>query len=334
MISPKQDFWAITTYFNLANASTRFSNYQCFRRRLNIPLLTVEWHPAGTFQLKNGDADLLVQISGGDLMWQKERLLTVAIASLPDQVKYVAWVDCDILFENRDWMHEARKLLESKSVIQLFGDVAFPNANTSKSLAESDEENFDRVDIEQMSWRESFLCMFARLKEDVVRFDLERRFQQDQIKNCNVLKRPAPGFAWAAPSAFLRKNGVYDRCIMGGGDMLFCYGITGLSERLLDNHKAAGWSFYGDCPSYRSWALHVAEECRGRLGFVDGRIVHLFHGNLQDRQYKSRIDGLVPFAVDLDRDIAAPGDGPWYWRRDQDRLNRYFYEYIRNRNEG
>lgn len=147
------------------------------------------------------------------------------------------------------------------------------------------------------------------------------------------MKRPAYGFAWAAQSAFLREIGVYDRSIMGGGDLLFSYGISGLSQQLIDNHKAAGWAFYGDCPSYRSWASRAAEANAGRLGCAGGRILHLFHGSLQDRQYKSRIDGLAQFAIDLDRDISAEDGRPWVWRRDRDRLNDYFLKYLRDRNE-
>ena len=333
MTSPRQDFWAITTYFNLTNGSKRLENYHCFRRRFSVPLLTVEWHPDRHFQLKDGDADVLLQVGGGDLMWQKERLLTMAFAALPDYVKYVAWIDCDVLFDNPDWKDEARELLDNNSIIQLFSDVAFPNANESLCLIDSHEPNLDNVDSDRMLRRESFLGLFGRLKEDIVRVDLDRRFQSNAINSCNIMIRPAPGFAWAAQTAFLRKIGIYDRCIMGGGDMLFCYGISGLSQQLLDNHKAAGWAFYGDCRSYRLWASQAAEACGGRWGCVGGRILHLFHGTLQDRQYKSRIDGLVPFAIDLDQDISAGGGEPWSWRRDQDRLNEYFLKYLRSRNE-
>ena len=333
MISPQQDFWTITTYFNLANSSKRLRNYRCFRRRLTGPLLTVEWHPHQRFQLKSGDADLLLQIGGGDFMWQKERLLRTAIAALPDYVKYVAWVDCDILFKNQDWKDEARGLLHNNPVIQLFSEVACPDEAESKLLVDS-PEHLDDVDSAQRSARESFLSMFRRLKEDVVRFDLDRRFEPDGISSNNIMKRPAHGFAWAAQSAFVRKIGVYDRCIMGAGDMLFCYGVTGLGQRLIDSQKAAGWAFYGDCQSYRSWASQTAEACAGRWGCIGGRILHLFHGSLQDRQYRSRIGGLVPFAIDLDQDLSgAPGE-PWSWRRDQDALNEYFLNYMHGRKEG
>ena len=184
-----------------------------------------------------------------------------------------------------------------------------------------------------MPRRDSFLGMFGRVKEDIVRFDLDLRFQPGEIRSNNIMKRPAHGFAWAAQASLLRKIGVYDRCIMGTGDMLFCYGVSGLSQQLLDSQKAAGWAFYGDCRSYRQWALRAAEACGGHCGCVSGRILHLFHGSLQERQYKSQIDGLVPFAIDLDEDIAAGGGEPWSWCRDQRRLNEYFLKYLRDRNE-
>jgi len=333
MTSPQQDFWAITTYFNLTNASKRLRNFHCFRRHFTAPLLAVEWHPNHRFQLKNGDADVLLQVGGGDFMWQKERLLRIAVAALPEHVKYIAWIDCDILFENRDWKDEARGLLEKNCVIQLFSEVAFTDENQSRLIANSCKHNLDNIESAQVSWRESFLGMFGRLKEDVVRFDLDRRFQGDEIRNCNIMRRPAPGFAWAARAAFLRRIGIYDRCIMGGGDMLFCYGVTGLSKQLIENHRSAGWAFYGDCRSYRSWASQAAEACTGRWGCVGGRILHLFHGSLRERQYKTRIDGLVPFEIDLDGDISAAPEEPWSWRRDRDALNEYFLKYLRDRNE-
>src|SRR4029078_10153202 len=120
---------------------------------------------------------------------------------------------------------------------------------------------------------------------------------------------------------------------MGAGDMLFCYSITDLSQKLIEQQKATGWGFYGDCQSYHRWAAAAADACRGALGCREGRILHLFHGSLENRQYKSRIEGLIPFALDLDSDIHADAGQPWSWRRDRDRLNEYFLTYMRARKE-
>jgi hypothetical protein len=59
------------SYFNPIGSRRRLANYRVFRNSLAAPLLTVEWSPQGRFELDPTDADVLVQISGGDLMWQK-----------------------------------------------------------------------------------------------------------------------------------------------------------------------------------------------------------------------------------------------------------------------
>ena len=102
MANAKSDFWAIAPYYNLAGWKSRPRNYRLFRESLSIPLLTVEWHPDGAYDLGPTDADRLVQVEGGDPMWQKERLLDLALDNLPPHVKYVAWLDADVLFCDPD----------------------------------------------------------------------------------------------------------------------------------------------------------------------------------------------------------------------------------------
>src|SRR5262245_59404245 len=107
-----ETLWAITTYFNPAGSKRRMQNYQLFRRRLAVPLVTVELSFDGTFQLCPDDADILVQLQGGDVMWQKERLLNIALKWLPDRCEKVAWLDCDVVFESDDWVKEAERALD------------------------------------------------------------------------------------------------------------------------------------------------------------------------------------------------------------------------------
>jgi len=44
----------------------------------------------GRFELTDDDADILVQLSGGAVLWQKERLLNLALNAVPSAVKNVA----------------------------------------------------------------------------------------------------------------------------------------------------------------------------------------------------------------------------------------------------
>jgi hypothetical protein len=328
-----ETFWAVTTYYNLTGSARRAANYRAFRDGLSIPLLTVEWNPDGEFRLHDDDAEVLLRIGGGDLMWQKERLIELAIAALPDHVRHVAWIDCDVVFESDAWVDDARRLLADCEVIQLFDEVAYPDDEDSSRLIESRANAVDAESLLRMPRRPSFISLWAGMKSAIVAYDLDRRFQPDASNSYNIMSRPAYGFAWAAQVDFLRRVGAYTRCIMGGGDLLFAYGATGLGADLIENHRQAGWSFYGDCDSYRRWASSAADACGGRLGCIQGRLLHLFHGTLEQRQYKTRIDGLVPFALDLDRDIAARPGEPWRWQRDRDALNNYFMKYLRDRHE-
>jgi hypothetical protein len=333
MTRPRQDFWAITSYYNLTESARRLRNYRCFKRRLSEPLLTVEWHPDSRFQLNDNDADIVLRVGGGDLMWQKERLLSLAVAALPDTVKYVAWLDCDVLFENRDWADESRELLKRNRVVQLFGETVRLTEDESLRLIDIRDPELDGSASYRMPTKESFLAAFGRLKDDIVHIDLNRRFQPHAMNSIDAIPPPAGGLAWAAQSSFLREAGFYERCIVGGGDTQFCYGITGLGSQLIDTFQALGWAYYADCQTYRDWAARATAACSGRLGCVGGRLLHLFHGSSANRQYHARKDGLVPFALDLDRDIVAEDGQPWSWRRDRDRLNAYFLSYMRARKE-
>ena len=333
MKNPRNDFWAITTYFNLTNGSRRRNNYHCFRRHLSVPLLTVEWHPDRNFQLADGDADILLQIGGGDLMWQKERLLTMAVAALPDHVKYVAWIDCDVLFENPNWTGEATEALSDNRVVQLFKEIAFPDDQESARLVASPTLQLDCPALRSLPTRPSFLGVYKQVGTDVAPFDLGQRTQSSALSNAHIMQRPGHGFAWAAQISFLREIGLYDRCIVGSGDMHFCYGVADLGQEYIQSQIKIGLGFYGDCPSYRHWASRAAEACAGRSGCLDGRVLHLFHGEMRDRQYRLRIDNLLPFALDLDEDICAGEGHPWSWKRDRSALNAYFLKYMRDRNE-
>jgi len=90
---------------------------------------------------------------------------------------------------------------------------------------------------------------------------------------------------------------------------------------------------YGNCSSYRTWMARAANICSGRISAAEGTPLHLFHGKLEHRQYKSRIDGAISFALDLDRDISAADGRPWAWTRQRQELNRHFLSYIHDRRE-
>ena len=330
------DFWAITSYYNLAGWRSRPRNYRLFRESLSLPLLTVEWHPDGVYDLGPADADWLVQVKGGDLMWQKERLLDLALDHLPSSVKYVAWLDAEVLFCDPRWQERTRDALERHVLVQPFDRAIFLDEDVTSRLGTHEICSRDVLRVTGLKSRRSLMAMVGEVGDRIADLDLECRAASFHVYEPGVntyLDRPAYGFAWAAKVDVLRAFRIYDRCVLGGGDHLFGYGVLGLGERLLESNRSLGWDFYGNCRSYRMWMDRAADACSGRLGVCEGTLLHLFHGHLEQRQFKSRIDGLAPFGLDLDRDIVAGHGRPWSWSRRKDELNRYFLSYIRGRRE-
>ena len=120
-----EKLWAITSYYNPVHYERRLSNYKHFRQNLNVPLVTVELSFDGSFELREDDAEVMIRVNGGAVLWQKERLLNIALKSVPADVKNIAWIDCDVLFERSDWMIEAGKLLKQDQIIQLFSEMIY-----------------------------------------------------------------------------------------------------------------------------------------------------------------------------------------------------------------
>src|SRR6185295_15513837 len=103
----------------------RRENFRIFRERLSVPLVAVELSFNGVFELGPGDAEILIQIQGRDVIWQKERLLNVAVQALPAACTKVAILDCDVLFVRPDWVEALCQLLDQAAIVQPFSTVHY-----------------------------------------------------------------------------------------------------------------------------------------------------------------------------------------------------------------
>jgi hypothetical protein len=114
-------------------------------------------------------------------MWQKERLLNLAIQSLPPEVDKVAWIDADIVFENPSWFSQTEAKLDDYPVVQPF--------QVAHSL---DAEG--NIELTRLGWVKALGHPLSRLARH-------------------------RGCAWAARRELL-ENGLFDRAILGSGDAL------------------------------------------------------------------------------------------------------------------
>lgn len=297
--------WAITAYFNPCKYRRRYENYLAFRRQLTVPLVTVELSFDGVYALDATDADVLIQLSGGDVMWQKERLLNLALGALPRECEKVAWLDCDVIFTNVDWADAAADALDRHLVIQPF----------TQSREFSPQVSATECDLQQSQ----------PIGESLAKAVATGRLKPDILLSAD--KGPLNvqcGIAWAARTELFRRHGFYDACIMGCGDGAIIAGIFGnfqdLIEYLRMNDRRA--------QHYRKWAEPFHEEVRGNLGYCEGTIYHVWHGERKDRHYLRRRIEFAEFDFDPFRDIAVDESGCWRWSSNKPQMHQFTNDYF------
>jgi hypothetical protein len=117
------ELWGITCYFNPSGYRRRLANYRVFRENLPVALAAIELAYGPSFELSAGDADILVQLRSGDVMWQKERLFNRTLRALPSSCRKIAWLDCDVIFAADDWAQHTALLLDRFALVQPFARV-------------------------------------------------------------------------------------------------------------------------------------------------------------------------------------------------------------------
>lgn len=114
----------ICCYFNFGNSKKIKSNYLKFRKYFPYHITTVEVAlPRQKFFI---DDSIKIRANNTNIFWQKERCLNIAIDSLPDNTKHIAWVDTDIRFYNENLENDTIKSLDKYPLVQLF-DECFEN---------------------------------------------------------------------------------------------------------------------------------------------------------------------------------------------------------------
>lgn len=281
-----RDLSIITCYFNPCGYSTKRRNFARFASildRSGLQWLCVECaFGSGRFDLD--ESKRVLRVRAKDVMWQKERLLNLAVAALPATCTKVAWLDCDLLFENPDWAVATSALLEKCPVVQPFKWVVrLPRAATSYH-GEGD------------CWK-SFAAV---LKHD---FDVHRKG--------NFHRHGHTGFAWAARREVIATHGLYDACIAGSGDHMMAHAFCGdfksecIRRILCDNPAHVSY--------FRQWAERIYSDVRGHIGYVPGTILHLWHGEMANRRYVERNQELARFGFDPRTDLRMGDSGCWEW---------------------
>ena len=306
----EQTFWAITSYFTFDDppgAKRRLHAYREFRRRLSLPLVTVELSQDGAFDLCLFDAEVLIQIPDGALLWQKERLLNVALEALPARCDMVAWIDCDLVLPLQDWPIQTRRLLEQYALVQPFRELYF--------LA-TDQQPGPGLHLDPSTAHYSAASRWAQgtVPEEFFR----------TRGATGILFRCAAGGAWAAHRETLGKHGIYDAMIMGPGDKaVFCAACGRIDDMVRAYRMSSRQRAH-----YERWAKPFFETVQGRAAFVDGEALHLWHGDLSARYYAKRYQGFERYDFDPYTDVVLNREGAWCWNSDKPALHDFAASYF------
>jgi hypothetical protein len=306
--------WAITSYFNPAGFQSRRANYLRFRDELGVPLVTAELSLDGHFELGPEDADILVQHRGSATLWHKESLLNSAFAALPPSVPTVAWVDCDVLFADKDWAKDAVLALKRHRIVQLFSGLC--------DLTDRESEQGGPVASEARH-RVSGRGIASLIAADSL------PSSSFTPRNTLDMRSSSFGIAWAANAEVLRLHSFYDAMIIGSGDRAMACAAYGNYAAAIDALCLSGER----ASHYLSWARPFHDSINGDVGFLPGTIYHLWHGEIPDRSYKERHRALAELDFRLDRDLERDVNGFWRWRRPRPDMEDFFRRYFQGRRE-
>lgn len=297
--------WAITTYFNPTKSKLMLDNYRLFRANLGLDLLTIELSFDGSFELSKTDATAIHQIKGNhlNLLWQKERLINIGLKLLPDSCEFVAWLDCDLIFENQNWIREAERILEKTAIIQLFDSVLY--------LQNGEQSTTGSYKVPG--------SVFNTMATDPVLYPSVRGEQMETPGN--------PGIAWAAQRAVLESVELYDVAPIGGGDTLIFSAMFPdvfiVRNRITIDEKH--WLHYHD------WSVRFNQKVKNNVSWLEGSILHLWHGDLIKRQYVERNKILQKHLFDLFVDIELDDNSCWQWASCKPKMHNEIKQYFFSR---
>jgi hypothetical protein len=298
--------YVVTPIINPSRYRSRYALYRDFEKHITDAggiLYTVEAAYADRdFEITAADNPRHIRLRTNHEVWHKENLINIGVSRLPADWKYVAWIDADVQFARPDIVAETIHQLQHFSVVQMF-------AHTT-----------------DLGPRHEPLRSFEGFVAQWVRHNGKTPANMEQYSVWH------PGYAWACRrDAWDHLGGLIDFGIVGSADRYMACGLIGEMAQSLSSE------IFRDCPTYTEWCFEWqarAEACIKRdIGFVDGLLLHYFHGAKKNRGYFNRSAILWQNQFDPVKDIKRDWQGMWQLTGRKISLRDQLRAYFRARDE-
>jgi hypothetical protein len=290
--------YVIAIISNPARYDKRYKLFNEFCERMEkecyVKLVTVELQQG----LRPFATSAMIKLRTDHEIWYKENLINIAVRHLPHDWKYMAWIDTDLEFQNKNWARETIEQLQTYKVVQIFSH-----------------------------------CIDLGVKDETLQVHTGIFYAY-----CNGEKYITPskygnyfhvGYAYAITKAgYNGIGGLLEFAVLGSADNHMALAMLGivdesLNKKLHSNYKMMCKIFQDRCE----------KNIKRNVGYVHGTIMHHFHGNKVDRKYQDRWLILVNNQFDPLVDIYKDHQGLWQLDDGKYKLRDDIIRYFRERNE-
>jgi hypothetical protein len=305
---PATQLHVISVVSNPMRYASRVRLYHEFAERMKcagVHLITVEQafgdRPFEVTQAGNPDH---VQTRSFDALWIKEKLVNIGITHLSQQVPnwgYVAWIDADVSFANPNWVADTIHALQHNMFVQLFSHAV--------DLGPKNEIIKNHT---------GFFYQYA-----------QNGFQTPGTASFKKYGTWHPGFGHAARREAVEAVGMLlDWAILGAGDRHMCTAMVGAVETSVPPNINARY-----LAELVRWQDRCEQFIKRDVGYVDGVLLHHWHGRKSSRKYTERWQILIDNDYDPDTDIKLDTYGQWQLTGNKPRLRDQIRAYFSQRSE-
>jgi hypothetical protein len=311
----------LTVVMNPARYYSRYRLYHAFADMVEEAggiLYTVEVATRDRhFEVTDPHNPRHLQLRSPAVVWQKERALNVGIERLlPASWEYVATVDADVVYANPRWVDDTLHQLQLYPVVQMF------------SQCQDLGPTFELIGQSQRSfgWQHVHGGIPAKHKPNGHHGHGHHGHDYPGDYPHRTPGLAHPGYAWAYRRSALSDLGnLGDVGILGSGDHQMAMALIG---RVADSIHPKMHASYLDY--WLTWQERAEHYVRRNVGYVNGLLLHHFHGAKTNRRYGDRWQILTDERFDWSKDLKRDVQGLWALternHRLRDRIKQYFFE--------